>query len=32
MISQSNFDKYPYRGHSALMGKVQREFQDTDCT
>jgi putative transposase len=23
-------DKYPYSGHSALMGKVQREFQDTD--
>ena len=23
-------DKYPYSGHSALMGKVQRGFQDTD--
>ena len=22
--------KYPYSGHSALMGKIQREFQDTD--
>jgi len=23
-------DKYPYRGHSALTGKVQRKFQDTE--
>ena len=23
-------DKYPYSGHSALMGKVPRDFQDTD--
>ena len=23
-------DKNPYSEHSALMGKVQREFQDTD--
>ena len=22
--------KYPYSGHSAFMGKIQREFQDTD--
>ena len=28
--SQTEFDKYPYSGHSALMGKVKREFQDTD--
>ncbi len=27
--SQTEFDKYPYSGHSALMGKVPREFQDT---
>jgi putative transposase len=26
----ANLDKHPYSGHSALMGKVQREFQDTD--
>jgi len=25
-----NLDKYPYSGHSALMGKVAREFQDTE--
>ena len=23
-------DTYPYSGHSAVMGKVQRDFQDTD--
>jgi len=23
-------DRYPYSGHSALMGKVNRAFQDTD--
>ena len=23
-------DKYPYSGHSALMGKTKRDFQDTD--
>jgi REP element-mobilizing transposase RayT/DNA-binding CsgD family transcriptional regulator len=23
-------DKYPYSGHSALMGKVTRDFQDTE--
>jgi len=23
-------DKYSYSGHSALMGKVQRGFQDTE--
>ena len=23
-------DKYPYSGHSALMGKIKRDFQDTD--
>jgi REP element-mobilizing transposase RayT len=28
--SLKDSDKYPYSGHSALMGKVQREFQDTD--
>ena len=22
--------KYPYSGHSALMGKIKRDFQDTD--
>jgi hypothetical protein len=26
----SESDKYPYSGHSALMGNVTREFQDTD--
>jgi hypothetical protein len=25
-------DKYPYSGHSALMGKIKRDFQDTDYT
>ena len=28
--SPAEFDNYPYSGHSALMGKVPREFQDTD--
>ncbi len=28
--SLTESDKYPYSGHSALMGKVQRGFQDTD--
>ena len=28
--SPTEFVKYPYSGHSALMGKVPREFQDTD--
>jgi len=23
-------DKYPYSGHSVLMGKITRDFQDTD--
>ena len=23
-------DKYPYSGHGALMGKIKRDFQDTD--
>jgi hypothetical protein len=23
-------DKYPYSGHSALMGKIKRDFQDSD--
>ena len=23
-------DKFPYSGHSALMGKIKRDFQDTD--
>jgi REP element-mobilizing transposase RayT len=27
--SSTEFDNYPYSGHSALMGKVKREFQDT---
>jgi hypothetical protein len=28
--SLTELDKYPYSGHSSLMGKVPREFQDTD--
>ena len=28
--SPTDLVKYPYSGHSALMGKVPREFQDTD--
>jgi REP-associated tyrosine transposase len=28
--SLAELDKYPYSGHSALTGKVPREFQDTD--
>jgi REP element-mobilizing transposase RayT len=28
--SLADTDKYPYSGHSALMGKVPRNFQDTD--
>ncbi len=28
--SLTEADKYPYSGHSALMRKIQREFQDTD--
>jgi len=28
--SLPELDKYPYSGHSALMGKIAREFQDTD--
>jgi putative transposase len=27
--SLAESDKYPYSGHSALMGNVQRDFQDT---
>ena len=27
--SQTELETYPYSGHSALMGKVPREFQDT---
>jgi putative transposase len=27
--SPTEFEKYPYSGHSVLMGKVKREFQDT---
>ena len=27
--SLKDSDKYLYSGHSALMGKIQREFQDT---
>jgi hypothetical protein len=23
-------DKYPYAGHSAVMGRVENEWQDTD--
>ncbi len=26
----TEFDNYPYSGHSALMGKIKRDFQDTD--
>jgi len=28
--SQTELDTYPHSGHSALMGKVPRGFQDTD--
>ncbi len=28
--SLKDSDKYPYSGHSALMGKVPREFQNAD--
>ena len=28
--SLTEADTYPYSGHSALMGKFQRDFQDTD--
>ena len=28
--SLSESDKYPYSGHSALMGKVESDFQDTN--
>ncbi len=28
--SLKDSDKYPYSGHSALMGKLQREFQNAD--
>ena len=28
--NQTELDEYPYSGHSALMGKVKRQFQDTD--
>ncbi len=28
--SLTESDNYPYSGHSALMGKVQRKFQDTN--
>ena len=28
--TQTDSDKYPYSGHSALMGKIKRDFQDTD--
>ena len=27
--SLTESDKYPYSGHSVLMGKVKRDFQDT---
>ncbi|MBW2741199.1 MAG: transposase [Deltaproteobacteria bacterium] len=27
--SLTDADKYPYSGHSALMGKIKRNFQDT---
>jgi len=27
----ADLDQYAYSGHSALMGEVQREFQDTNC-
>ncbi|HUM81650.1 MAG TPA: hypothetical protein PLQ38_07705 [Methanothrix sp.] len=26
----SDLDRYPYSGHSALMGKKERPWQDTD--
>jgi REP-associated tyrosine transposase len=28
--SLAESDRYPYSGHSAVMGKLQREFQGTD--
>ena len=28
--NQTEFDTYPYSGHNALIGKVQRGFQDID--
>ena len=28
--SLADTEKYPFSGHSALMGKVPRNFQDTD--
>jgi putative transposase len=27
----AELSRYPWSGHSALMGKVKREWQDTDC-
>jgi REP element-mobilizing transposase RayT len=30
VMNLKELDKYPYSGHSALMGKVSRDFQDTD--
>ena len=26
----TSLDKYPYSGHSVLMGRVEHEWQDTD--
>jgi putative transposase len=28
--SLASLDKYPYAGHSAMMGRVERQWQDTD--
>ena len=28
--SLASLDKYPYAGHSAVMGRVERQWQDTD--
>jgi putative transposase len=28
--SLASLDKYPYTGHSAMMGRVERQWQDTD--
>ena len=30
VMNLKELDKYPYSGHSALIGKVSRDFQDTD--
>ena len=28
--SMASLDKYPYAGHSAVMGKVENDWQDMD--